>query len=448
MIEVWKLLVICILVLSPSSINGDTDPSDASALNGMYTSMNSPSQLTGWTASGGNPCDQSWKGVSCSGLRVTQIKISGLGLNGSIGWQLQSLTSLTDFDVSNNNFGGQVPYNLPPNLQRLNLASCNFNGQIPYSISQMKPLEHLDLSHNQFNGQLNLDFTQLSSLSTMDLSFNSLTGNLSSSFSSLTNLNSLYLQNNQFTGTIDVLADLPLQNLNIANNHFTGWIPQSLQGINLQTDGNSWSSGPAPPSPPGTQSSHRKSGKHQSPSSQDSGSKSEKSGLSGGGIAGVVIAILVVGAIVGFFIFTRRSRRSAPEVEKLDINKPFVPAASHDVLELKSIHSSSSINTITLDAVPSMNLKPPPLDRHKSFDEEDLSKKPIITKSPTPVPDNVKSYSVADLQMATGSFSAENLIGEGSIGRVYRAQFDDGKVVSSNVLSLFVILQFSGAFLL
>lgn len=98
-----------------------------------------------------------------------------------------------------------------------------------------------------------------------------------------------------------------------------------------RTDGNSWSSGPAPPSPPGTQSSHRKSGKHQSTSSQDSGSKSKKSGLSAGGIAGVVIAILVVGAIVGFFIFKRRSRRSAPEVEKLDINKPFVPAASNDV---------------------------------------------------------------------------------------------------------------------
>ena len=30
--------------------------------------------------------------------------------------------------------------------------------------------------------------------------------------------------------------------------------------------------------------------------------------------------------------------------------------------------------------------------------------------------------------MATGSFSIENLVGEGSIGRVYRAAFDDGKV--------------------
>ncbi|KAL5718149.1 Protein STRUBBELIG-REPTOR FAMILY 6 [Ranunculus cassubicifolius] len=32
--------------------------------------------------------------------------------------------------------------------------------------------------------------------------------------------------------------------------------------------------------------------------------------------------------------------------------------------------------------------------------------------------------------MATGSFSVVNIIGEGSVGRVYRAQFDDGKVLA------------------
>ncbi|KAK4396168.1 protein STRUBBELIG-RECEPTOR FAMILY 7 [Sesamum angolense] len=42
-----------------------------------------------------------------------------------------------------------------------------------------------------------------------------------------------YLENNQCTGTLDVLANLPLQNLNIENNHFTGWIPEQLKGINL-----------------------------------------------------------------------------------------------------------------------------------------------------------------------------------------------------------------------
>lgn len=109
-------------------------------------------------------------------------------------------------------------------------------------------------------------------------------------------------------------------------------------------------------------------------------------------------------------------------------------------MELKSVHSSSSINTTTLDAVPLVALKPPPLDRNKSFDDQDLSNKPIlpiVTKTPTRVPNNVKSYSIADLQMATGSFSVENLIGEGSIGRVYRAQFDDGKVCDLNLFRFF-----------
>ncbi|KAI9081417.1 hypothetical protein K1719_036563 [Acacia pycnantha] len=70
----------------------------------------------------------------------------------------------------------------------------------------------------------------------MDLSFNSLT---------------MYVQNNQFTGTIVVLAGLPLATLNEQNNHFTGWIPEQLKNINLQKDGNAWSSSSAPPPHPG-----------------------------------------------------------------------------------------------------------------------------------------------------------------------------------------------------
>ena len=92
------------------------------------------------------------------------------------------------------------------------------------------------------------------------------------------------------------------------------------------------------------------------------------------------------------------------------------------------MHSSSSITTTTRDTATSVTLKPPPVDRNKSFDDEDISNKPVVIKIPTPVPENVKSYSIADLQMATGSFNIENLVGEGSIGRVYRAVFDDGKV--------------------
>ncbi|KAJ4717682.1 Strubbelig-receptor family protein [Melia azedarach] len=414
MVENWKraflpvLVVVCILGWTPSFINAATDPSDASALKVMYGNLNSPGQLTQWSASGDDPCGQSWKGVVCSGQRVTELKLSGLGLSGSMGYQLSSLTALTNLDMSNNNLGGDIPYSLPPNLQRLNLGNNQFTGNVPYSISQMKSLKYLDLS------------------------FNSLTGNLPQSFSSLSSLSSLYLQNNQFTGPIDVLANLPLDNLNVANNHFTGWIPEQLKNINLQKDGNTWNSGPAPPPPPGTPPARKNSPKHKSDSnnspSESDGSK--KSGIGGGGIAGILISIFVVGGIVAFFLVKRRSRKSSSDIEKLD-NQPFAPlAASNEVQEMKSVQTSSAIDTKKFDTMASINLRPPPIDRHKSFDEEDFSNKPVVVKKTVTAPTNVTLYSIADLQMATGSFNVENLLGEGTFGRVYRAQFDDGKVLA------------------
>ncbi|XP_044497187.1 protein STRUBBELIG-RECEPTOR FAMILY 7-like [Mangifera indica] len=435
MVEKWRRasvfvwLILCILEWKPPCINAATDPSDASALKTMYSTLNSPSQLNQWT--GDDPCGQSWKGVTCSSQRVTEIKISGLQLTGQLGWQLSSLTSLTNLDVSNNNLGDSIPYNLPPNLTRLNLEKNNFTGSLPYYISQMTSLEYINLAHNKLQGQLNDIFGQLSSLSTLDLSSNSLTGNLPESFSSLSSLSSLYLQNNQFTGPIDVLANLPLDNLNIANNHFTGWIPEQLKNINLNKDGNSFNSGPAPPPPPGTPPASKSSPKHKNSgdNSPSNSGDSSKSGIGGGGIAGIVISIIVVGAIIAFFLVKRRSRKSSLDMEKLD-NQPFAPLASNEVQEMKSMQTSSAISTKSFETSASINLRPPPIDRHKSFDDNDFSKKPIVVKKAITTPKNVTAYSIADLQMATGSFNVENLLGEGTFGRVYRAQFDNGKVLA------------------
>lgn len=43
------------------------------ALGNLYSSWNSPAQLTGWSASGGDPCGAAWTGVSCSGSAVTSM---------------------------------------------------------------------------------------------------------------------------------------------------------------------------------------------------------------------------------------------------------------------------------------------------------------------------------------------------------------------------------------
>ncbi|KOM29108.1 hypothetical protein LR48_Vigan635s003300, partial [Vigna angularis] len=354
------------------------------------------------------------------------IKLSNLGLTGSLPYGLESLTSLSTLDMSGNSLGGSIPYQLPPYVQRLNLAYNNITGTVPYSISNLNALTDLNLGHNQLQQGLAVNFLNLSTLSTLNL------------------------QNNQFTGTIDVLANLPLDNLNVENNNFTGWIPEQLKDINLQSGGNGWSSGPAPPPPPGTPPVPKRNKHHQSgggsPTTPDVGDSSsssvdtgKKSGIGGGAIAGIVVSVIVVGVIVAFFLVKRKSKKTSSDLEKLD-DQSFAPLPSNGVHEEKSEQTSSVSDMKTFDTSASINLKPPPIDRHKSFDDEEFSKKPTIVKKTVTAPANVKSYSIADLQIATGSFSVDHLVGEGSFGRVYRAQFDDGEVlavkkIDSSVLS-------------
>ncbi|KAJ6812432.1 protein STRUBBELIG-RECEPTOR FAMILY 6-like [Iris pallida] len=437
MVVILCALVACIWVLNPSYVSASTDQSDVSALDVLYSSLNSAQQLTGWTSNGGDPCGQSWKGITCSGSSVTAIKLPSLGLTGSLGYNMNTMTSLSELDLSNNNLGGgsQIPYNLPPNLHRLNLASNSFTQGIPYSVSQMGSLQYLNLAHNQLQGNLTDFFGSLPSLTTMDLSFNSITGDIPESFNALSSLSTLYLQNNQFTGSIDVLGSLPLEDLNVANNHFTGWIPDQLKKINnLQTDGNSWSSGPAPPPPPFTPPPNRRispghnSGGNNSPSHGSSGGG--KSGIGGGGIAGIIISFLFVGGIAAFFLVRRKKRNSLSE-EHYEQNQSFTaaPLESNDDKEMKTFQTPIVVNTLTMPPAAPISLKPPPSERQKSYDEDDSAKKPVTKKTKS---SQVKAtvYSVADLQVATDSFNIDNLVGEGSFGRVYRAQFSDGKVLA------------------
>ncbi|KAL8232489.1 hypothetical protein R6Q57_002267 [Mikania cordata] len=423
------LFFIITIFLHVPTNSANTDPSDVSALNAMYQNLNSPGQLTKWSSAGGDPCAENWKGVTCSGSRVTEINLSSLGLSGGIGFQLSSLTSVTSFDVSNNYLGNQIPYSLPPNLQRLNLANCGYSGNLPYSISQMTSLKFLNVAGNQISGQLPDMFGKLSAITTLDLSSNSMTGDLPESFSLLSSATDMYLQNNQFTGTIDVLANLPLKNLNVANNKFSGWVPSQLRNINLQKDGNSWNSGPAPPPPPGTPAAGRGGQNRQpgsnSPSADGSSGGGKKSGVGGGAIAGIVISILVVGAIIAFFLLKKRSKKKSADIERTD-DHTFAPVAPHPVEEMKPVQASM-VDTKTFEIA---NLKPPSFDHHKSFDDEEFSAIPVVPKKVHVAPPDATSYSVADLQIATNSFSADNLIGEGSTGRVFRAEFEDGKVVA------------------
>ncbi|KAK4479235.1 hypothetical protein RD792_014746 [Penstemon davidsonii] len=410
-----------------------------SALNVMYTSMNSPTQLNGWKSSGGDPCGDSWKGIKCSGSKVTEMygfvpcDLSDYGLSGSIGYKLADLKSVTYFDLSKNNFKDSIPYQLPPNLQQIDFSGNEFSGNVPYSISQMTNLKELDLNHNKLNGQLSDMFSALNQLTKMDLSFNSLSGDLPHSFKNLSKLSMLHLQNNQFTGSINDLADLPLDDLDVRNNKFTGWIPNELTGIKkIETGGNSWSTGAAPPPPPGAKVSSRAHREEET----------NKSGLSAVKIAGIILSVLIVLGII-ITIFSKRRSKHPPsyylEEEKLSQRRTFTPLSSgelsvdlpseshRDFRELKSFKSPSSFKVPSLQRSSSKFHKSSDPDHLNSFSNNEFKNHTNIKRS-TSV--HAAAYSLADLQTATGNFAMGRLLGEGSIGRVYRAKYADGKVLA------------------
>ncbi|XP_066321362.1 protein STRUBBELIG-RECEPTOR FAMILY 8-like [Miscanthus floridulus] len=421
-----------LLALAAAPAGAETDPADAAALGNLYTSWNSPSQLAGWSASGGDPCGAAWQGVTCSGAGVTEIKLPGVGLDGSLGYELSNLFSLKTLDLSNNNLHGSIPYQLPPNLINLNLGSNNFNGNLPYSISNMSSIQYLNLSHNSLSQQLGDLFGSLNSLSELDVSFNKLTEDLPSSIGSLSNLSSLYMQNNQLTGSVNVLRGLSLTTLNIANNNFSGWIPKEFSSIpDLTLEGNSFANGPAPPPPPfmppPPQRPRNRPKRPQGPGDAPKGSETptiqsnKKQGLGTGPlvgiIAGSIVAVLCVFLLLVCCMCNARKRTDDASSESKDFVGPLAAnierASSREIPEQIE---DTSIATAKL---------PPP---EKITPERVYGKNGSMRK--TKVPITATPYTVASLQVATNSFCQDSLLGEGSLGRVYRADFPNGKVLA------------------
>uniref|UniRef100_A0A7N0TZ04 Protein kinase domain-containing protein n=1 Tax=Kalanchoe fedtschenkoi TaxID=63787 RepID=A0A7N0TZ04_KALFE len=427
----WGLAAALVAFLVSSSAHSKTDPPDVSALSVLYTSLNSPSNLDGWQTSGGDPCGDGWDGIDCSGSSVTKIDLSGRKLSGSLGYQLSNLPHVTYFDVSNNNLNGDVPYQLPPNVKYLDLSGNDFTGVVPYSISQMTELEYLNLAHNKLNRQLNDMFGRLSKLSEMDLSYNSLSGALPQSLGLLSSLTTLSVQNNKLTGSINVLANLSsLNDLNVANNKFSGWIPNELKGIGkLETGGNSWSSGPAPPPPPGVHYNAR-------PHKAEGGGASAR--MAGVIIVASVFGVLVVVAIILIIGLRKSSPPSSIYLDdeaRISEHKQFAPLSAHESErggiakgfkgDAFKADSNNSIDVKSLQSPSSAGLRPSLSDRIQSFNDNEFEARLKQRVSIRPV-----AYSFADLETATGGFATGRLLGEGTIGRVYRAKYPDGKVLA------------------
>lgn len=77
----------------------------------------------------------------------------------------------------------------------------------------------------------------------------------------------------------------------------------------------------------------------------------------------------------------------------------------------------------------------PPINHTRT---EKTSKRKSFSKK-FRVPTRTKLYTLAELQSATNSFSEENLLGEGSLGSVYKAEFPDGQVQPAPTIDFHIL---------
>ena len=92
------------------------------------------------------------------------------------------------------------------------------------------------------------------------------------------------------------------------------------------------------------------------------------------------------------------------------------------IFTLAGAGSESMVSLLPIDTV----LKPPTSETRKESILERVSRKSSLKRKNQI---SAISYSISDLQLATDNFSEDNLLSEGALGHVYRAEFSNGQVV-------------------
>ncbi|KAK7378227.1 hypothetical protein VNO80_03665 [Phaseolus coccineus] len=447
----FNLFVFSILISQSLAF---THPHEVSALQDLYRNFNYPPMLKGWD--GSDPCGQSWTGVACSGPSVIQLKLQGLNLTGYIGSLPYNLPNLKQLDVSSNNIKGEIPFGLPPNVSYMNL------------------------SHNLLHGPIGDVFTGLDNLKEMDLSYNNFSGDLPYSFGSLRNLARLFLQNNRFTGSVAYLAELPLTDLNIQDNLFSGILPQHFQSIpNLWIGENKFHvADNSPPwtfpldtvsveqntsSPPTTQANaienysppivseapprvnevHPRVKEapprvsdvlHQVHEAPLRVIKHKKNHVGPGGIAFMIGGGTLMATGVALFVAIRLNKLHL-QSQNLSSESNHGSFHSHPTSATIGVSSTALQESPRIPPFNSASLLGPVrlLSMNHNNTEETFKKSFSKRGRSTGI---TKIYTVAELELATNCFSEANILGEGSLGPVYRAKFPDDKILAVKKINL------------
>ncbi|RWR90747.1 putative leucine-rich repeat receptor-like protein kinase [Cinnamomum micranthum f. kanehirae] len=236
-----QLVLVLVLVLGGENfyvaVSGSADPHDVAVLRSLKDQWQH--MPPSWDTSD-DPCDSKWEGIICNDYRVTELRLSSMGLLGQLNGDIGGLTELRILDLSfNRGLTGPVSPMIGnlQNLTTLILAGCHFAGNIPNEIGNLKKLSYLALNSNNFTGKMPPSLGMLSNLNWLDVADNQLSGPLPVSTSTTPGLDKLlnarhfHFNKNNLSGNIPAKlfsSEMKLIHIIFDGNELTGGIPSTL----------------------------------------------------------------------------------------------------------------------------------------------------------------------------------------------------------------------------
>ncbi|XP_076903797.1 putative inactive leucine-rich repeat receptor-like protein kinase At3g03770 [Bidens hawaiensis] len=336
-----------------------------------------------------------WFG-SMSNLTILSLKNNRL--KGEFPSSVSKLTVLTDVSLSHNNLTGELPdLTTLSSLNLLDLRENRFDSELPLLPNGVTTVL---LSDNSFNGNIPEEFSKLNHLQHLDLSANSLVGPPPFGLFSLPNISYLNLGSNMLSGSLHniIKCGENLGFVDISNNRFTGSLPSCLDTNSsnkrvVKFDGNCLITG-----------------NEQENSDNICKEEFTKKKRSWGstvwiviGVIGIMVIFLVIVAFVRLAFRKRETRRETDSLQH-------------------------TVPKVIQDSLPS------------GISSEVLANARIISEASklgTHVVPSCRVFSIEELAEATDNFSASMLLGEGSIGKLYKGMLENGSYIVVRSLSLF-----------
>ncbi|WP_221392940.1 T9SS type A sorting domain-containing protein [Dyadobacter sp. NIV53] len=257
-----KLFLLLIVSLLSFTSYSQSIEADRAALVKLYNGTNGPQwkNQNNWNTTT-SPCG--WYGITCSDGRVTEIRLAGNNLAGTIPIEKEDFTELRWLELPDNHLTGNIPAELGSlsNLTDIYLGANKLTSEISPKLTNLRNLRALSLYDNQLTGSIPDALYNGSKLILLDLAQNKLTGGISSAIGNAKLLQGINLWGNQFTGPLPdslwELSDLnylalhdnnlsgeisagigKLTNLNLLflnNNQFAGFVPEEIGNLSQLT---------------------------------------------------------------------------------------------------------------------------------------------------------------------------------------------------------------------